>query len=290
MDNWDEELRRRLLKEQRNEITGHIIYSRLADMVKDPGNRDVLERIAEDEREHYEFLMRLTGEEMNPSGLTIQWYLLLARTLGLTFVIKLLERDEENAQEIYGAIQDQVQGVDQVLHDEEEHEEKLIGMINEVRLEHIGSIVLGLNDALVELTGTLAGLSFAFQNTSLIALSGLITGVAASMSMGASEYLATRTEESENAARAALYTGTSYIITVIFLVFPFFLFQNYLVSLPVTLMMAVIIIMVFNYYISVSKDLDFRKQFTEMAGISLGVSGLSFLIGVLIKTFLGVDI
>jgi len=290
MENLDEALRQRLLTEQKKEITGHIIYSRLAEVVKDPGNSDVLERIAEDEKEHYAFLKDLTGEEMEPNMLTIKWYLLLSRTLGLTFVVKLLERDEENAQEIYGAIKGQVQGVDEMLHDEERHEEKLIDMINEARLDYVGSIVLGLNDALVELTGTLAGLSFAFQNTNLIALSGLITGIAASMSMAASEYLSTRAEESENAVQAALYTGTSYIITVIFLILPFFTFQNYLLSLPVTLIIAVIIIMLFNYYISVSKDLDFKKQFTEMAGISLGVSGLSFLVGVLIKTFLGIEV
>ena len=201
-----------------------------------------------------------------------------------------MERDEENAQEIYGTLEEQVQGINEMLRDEEEHEEELIGMIDEARLDYIGSIVLGLNDALVELTGTLAGLSFAFQDTKIIALSGLITGIAASMSMGTSEYLSTKAEAGENAVRAALYTGISYIFTVVFLVLPFFVFQNYLISLPVTLIIAVVIILVFNYYVSVAKDLNFKKQFVEMAGISLGVSGLSFLVGVLVKTFLGIEI
>jgi VIT1/CCC1 family predicted Fe2+/Mn2+ transporter len=290
MENLDENLRRRLLIEQKNEITGHTIYSKLANRVKDPGNSEVLERIAKDEMDHYNFLKDLTGEEMHPNSLTIQWYLLMASTFGLTFVVKLLERDEENAQEIYGALEDYVEGVGQMLRDEEKHEYELIAMIDETRLDYIGSIVLGLNDALVELTGTLAGLSFAFQNTDLIALSGLITGIAASMSMGASEYLSTRAEDGENAIQASLYTGASYILTVIFLVLPFFTFQCYLVSLPITLIIAVIIIMAFNYYVSVAKDLNFKKQFTEMATISLGVSGLSFLVGVLVKTFLGVEV
>jgi VIT1/CCC1 family predicted Fe2+/Mn2+ transporter len=163
-------------------------------------------------------------------------------------------------------------------------------MIDEERLEYIGSIVLGLNDTLVELTGTLAGLSFAFQNNTIIALSGLITGIAASMSMGASEYLRNRTEGSENALRASLYTGAAYIVTVLLLVIPFFIFNNYLISLPVTLLIGIVIIIVFNYYVSMARDLDFRKQFTEMAVISLSVSALSFFVGVLVKVFLGVDI
>ena len=286
----NEDLKKRLLTEQKNEIIGHTIYSKLSNIVKDPGNTKILKQIAQDEIDHYNFLKDLTGEEIRPNNFTVQWYLFLARTLGLTFVIKLLERDEENAQEIYGALEDDIQGISEMLRDEEEHEEELIGMIDEARLDYVGSIVLGLNDALVELTGTLAGLSFAFQNTKIIALSGLITGIAASMSMGTSEYLSTRAEAGENAVRAALYTGISYIFTVVFLVLPFFVFQNYLISLPVTLIIAVVIILLFNYYVSVAKDLNFKKQFVEMAGISLGVSGLSFLVGVLVKTFLGIEI
>jgi VIT1/CCC1 family predicted Fe2+/Mn2+ transporter len=290
MQDMDRELRSRLLTEQKNEITGHIIYSRLAEIIKDPKNTEILKKIAQDEKDHYDFLKDLTGEEVSPNSFSIRWYLLMARTLGLTFVVKLLERDEEDAQEIYGVLEEAVDGVSQMLHDEEKHEDELIGMIDETRLDYIGSIVLGLNDALVELTGTLAGLSFAFQDTNLITLSGLITGIAASMSMGASEYLSTRAEEGENAIRAALYTGISYIFTVVFLVLPFFVFESYIVSLPVTLIIAVVIILLFNYYVSVAMDMNFRKQFTEMASISLGVSGLSFLVGVLVKTFLGVDV
>ena len=290
MQDMDRELRSRLLTEQKNEITGHIIYSRLAEIIKDPKNTEILKKIAQDEKDHYDFLKDLTGEEVSPNSFSIRWYLLMARTLGLTFVVKLLERDEEDAQEIYGVLEEDVDGVSQMLHDEENHEDELIEMFDETRLDYIGSIVLGLNDALVELTGTLAGLSFAFQDTNLIALSGLITGIAASMSMGASEYLSTRAEEGENAIRAALYTGISYIFTVVFLVLPFFVFESYIVSLPVTLIIAVVIILLFNYYVSVAMDMNFRKQFTEMASISLGVSGLSFLVGVLVKTFLGVDV
>ena len=91
--------------------------------------------------------------------------------------------------------------------------------INEERLNYTGSIVLGLNDALVELTGTLAGLTFALQNTKLTALAGLITGIAASFSMAASEYLSQRSEgESERASTSALYTGVAYICTVALLI------------------------------------------------------------------------
>jgi len=43
--------------------------------------------------------------------------------------------------------------------------------------------------------------------------------------------------------------------------------------------MAILIILVFNFYISVAKDLPFKQRFFEMAGISLGVAVISFIIG-----------
>ena len=161
-------------------------------------------------------------------------------------------------------------------------------MLDEERLRYVGSVVLGLNDALVELTGALAGLTLAFQNTRLIALSGLITGISASVSMAASEYLSTRTEKTEkNPIRAAVYTGIAYVITVALLILPYLLLQNYLVCLAITLATAVLIIAVFNYYISVARGESFRRRFLEMAGVSLAVASLSFVVGFLIRQIPG---
>jgi VIT1/CCC1 family predicted Fe2+/Mn2+ transporter len=286
----DEGLRRKLLVEQQNEFDSHHIYNRLSQLMVSETNRKILKRISEDELRHYIILRDLTSESLEPNKGKISRYVFLARLLGLTFAVKLMERGEEEAQKAYGFLEESIPRIRDLIKDEEIHEHSLIEMIDEERLEYIGSIVLGLNDALVELTGTLAGLSFAFQNNQLIGFSGLITGIAASMSMGASEYLRTRAEEGENALRASLYTGVAYIFTVVLLVTPFFMFSSYIVSLPITLISGVIIIMAFNYYVSVAKDLNFRKQFYEMAGISLGVSALSFIIGIFVKTFLGVDI
>ncbi|HAE59868.1 MAG TPA: rubrerythrin family protein, partial [Anaerolineae bacterium] len=175
--------------------------------------------------------------------------------------------------------------------DEEEHEEKLLEMLDEERLRYAGSVVLGLNDALVELTGALAGLTLALQNVQLIALSGLITGIAASLSMAASEYLSTRSEKTDkHPVRAAIYTGIAYIITVALLILPYLLLENYILCLAISLTTGVIIIAVFNYYISVAKGENFKRRFAEMAGLSLGVALFSFIIGYFIRIWLGVEI
>jgi VIT1/CCC1 family predicted Fe2+/Mn2+ transporter len=151
--------------------------------------------------------------------------------------------------------------------------------------------VLGLNDALVELTGALAGLTLAFQNTRLIAIAGLITGIAASFSMGASEYLSNKSEgNNERALPSSLYTGIAYIITVVLLIMPYLLLDNYFLCLAITLVVAVLIILFFNYYISVAKDLNFKKRFLEMAILSLGVAALTFGISYFVRMFFGVEV
>lgn len=276
---------------QRIEITEHHIYKRLAKTIKDPENSRVLGQIADDELRHYQDWKKYTQREIKPNMWEVWKYYLLSRIFGFTFGIKLMERGEEKAQENYGQLKGKIPNIDTWIHDEEIHEQKLLAMLDEERLHYAGSVVLGLNDALVELTGALAGLTLALQNVKLIALSGLITGIAASLSMAASEYLSTRSEETDkHPVRAAVYTGIAYIITVTLLVMPYLLIQNYIVDLIITLTVAVLIIAAFNYYISVAKDEPFRARFLEMAGLSLGVATFSFIIGYFIRQWLGVDI
>jgi VIT1/CCC1 family predicted Fe2+/Mn2+ transporter len=276
---------------QRIEITEHHIYKRLAKSIKDSENREILDQIADDELRHYDDWKKYTQREIKPDMWNVWKYYLISRIFGFTFGIKLMERGEKKAQESYSLLIGKVPNIEKWIHDEEVHEQRLLAMLDEERLRYAGSVVLGLNDALVELTGALAGLTLALQNVKLIALSGLITGIAASMSMAASEYLSTRSEETQKQpVRAAIYTGIAYILTVTLLVLPYLLFSNYILDLVIALTTAVLIIAVFNYYISVAKDEPFRPRFLEMAGLSLGVATFSFIIGYFIRLWLGVEV
>jgi VIT1/CCC1 family predicted Fe2+/Mn2+ transporter len=282
-----------LHKAQQNEITEYHIYLRLSSYMKKKNehNSKVLQQIARDELRHHDELKVFTGTEKKPSALKIYFYTFISIIFGLTFGIKLMEKGEESSEKLYRELGEHIEEFKRIALEEDKHEKELIDIIEEERLKFVGSMVLGLNDALVELTGTLAGLTFALKNTRLIALAGLITGIAASFSMAASEYLSTRTEqENGHALKSSVYTGGAYIFTVACLVLPYLVFSNYVVSLVFTIMAAIFIILVFSFYISVAKDLSFKERFLEMAGISLGVAVISFLIGYLIRLLLGVDI
>ena len=285
------ELLNKLIVAQRNEITEYIIYKKLARKIKNQDNSRILNDIAENEMEHFNFWKKYSNKQVKPKKTKVLLFYSIARIFGLTFGIKLMEKGEEKAQKVYAELAEIIPEAKKIIDDEERHEHELIEMLNEQKLNYVGSIVLGLNDALVELTGALAGLSFALQNTRIVAIAGLITGIAASFSMAASEYLSTKAEgNSETAFTSSLYTGIAYIITVMLLILPYLVFASYIVCLIFTISTAIFIIFFFNYYIAVAKDLNFKKRFSEMLIISLGVAAISFFIGFVVRKTLGIEI
>lgn len=282
----------RILKFQRDEITGSMLYEYIAKRVKDKVNSAALMEIALAERSHYETWKRYTGKDVSPNRLKMFFFKMVSLIFGYTFTIKYFEKDEEYGVKEMEAIVSEIPEAKDVIDDEEQHESRLIAMIDEDRLHYVGSMVLGLNDALVELTGTIAGLTFALMNTRLVALSAIITGVSATLSMGASNYLAERASGNSKALKSSLYTGVAYLITVALMVLPYLLMPNsmYISAFAIMLTVVVLIILFFNYYISVAQSLPFFKRFAEMALISLSVAAISFAIGLVAKALLGVDV
>ena len=269
-----------LKKAQQDELVGQYVYNSLSKLIKDPHNSKILARISDDEKRHVNIFRKYTGEDLKVNKYKVFFYVFISRIFGLTFGIKLQEKAEEEAQKNYKNMLKVIPEMKDIIADEEKHEAELISMIYEEKLSYMSSVVLGLNDALVELTGALAGFTLSVQNSKIIALLGLITGISASFSMAASEYLSTRAEQDpeqqKRAGKSAFYTGVAYILTVLALVTPFFLIKNYFYSLITTILIALAIIFVFNYYISVVNDYSFKKRFMEMAIISMGVASLSF--------------
>ena len=286
----DKQTESALLIAQCNEMTEYFVYQKLSRSVRDPHNKSILQRIADEELEHYHFWKKYTHLDVKPNKFKLWMFYLISRIFGITFGIKLMERGEANAQVNYEEISRVIPAARDIKHAEHEHEKQLIDLIDEERLRYVGSIVLGLSDALVELTGALAGLTLTLQNTRLIAMAGLITGIAASLSMAGSSYLSIKSEGgSRDPLKGTIYTGLVYVLTVLFLIFPYLILEHLYFCLAFTLLNAVIVILIFTFYISVAKGISFKKRFLEMVAISFGVAALAFIIGFFVKMFLKVD-
>lgn len=279
-----------LLTMQRNKETEHLIYQRIAKRVRDPEDRQILLRIADEEKRHARIWQDITTREVKPNRFKVFLYSLLASVLGYTFVLKRMESGEDRAIKGYDALIATIPEAQKISEDEQQCEQSLLAMLDEKRLQYVGSMVLGMHDALVELSGTLAGLTFALANNRLIALSGLITGISATLSMASSEYLSTKNSGGVDALKSSIYTGIAYLITVACMIIPYLVLTNPYLSLAVMLCTVVVIILLFSYYTSVAKDLSFGRRFVEMALISLGVAAISFVIGIVVKRFLRIEV
>ena len=282
-----------LFSQLKNELTEAAVYARLAQIEKDPKNKKILLSISEDEASHALVIAGILGSDAGPSSFKVTWTVFCARVFGITFTLKAMERGENTAGKTYRKILQTYPQLAIIAEDEERHEAELIDMLNDERLNNMGAIVLGLNDALVELTGALAGFTFAIAECPKIAKLGLITGLAAAMSMAASAFLSARAdaqaggengaEDGGNAMKTATYTGLAYIITVLILVAPYVFMPNATLALGAMLLGAFSIIAFFNFYLSVARGTSFWRGFSVMAGISTFVALVSYGFGYLLQ-------
>ena len=282
-----------LFSQLKNELTEAAVYARLAQLEKNPENKKILLSISEDEASHARTIAGILGCDAKPSSFKVAWTVLCARIFGITFTLKAMERGENTAGKTYRAILQTYPQLAIIADDEERHESELIDMLNDERLNNMGAIVLGLNDALVELTGALAGFTFAIGECSKIANRGLITGLAAAMSMAASAFLSARAdaqagnetddEDGGSAMKTAAYTGLAYIITVLILVAPYLFIPSATLALGAMLLGAFSIIAFFNFYLSVARGTSFWRGFSVMAGISTFVALVSYGFGYILQ-------
>jgi VIT1/CCC1 family predicted Fe2+/Mn2+ transporter len=290
MEDMMNETKRIVLEFQRNEITEHFIYKYLSERVKGK-NKKILDKIGQDELRHYNEWKEYTHEEVEPDKFKIKKFVFLSKLFGITFAIKLMENGEKIAEKSYKTVIEEFPKAERILKDEEMHEMLLVNMIQEEKIGYISSMVLGLNDALVEITGTLAGLTFALRNATTIGVAGLITGSAASLSMAASEYLSEKAENgNKNPSKAALYTFFAYLAVVFALVLPYFIVQNYFYAFLFSISMGIVVILIFSVFVSVVQDRPFGKSFIEMFLITVSVGVISFVIGILARKIFHIEV
>lgn len=289
---YSADIQKILLRIQQSEMTETAAYHAMADAIKDEHNREALTRVADEIASQAKALETYTNKQLAADERKVKRYARMARIFGFTFAAKLMDRRKIKFVNHSKKLLSEMPEVEKMQADEQKRDDELFALLNEKRLSYVGAMILGMNDAIVEITGTLAGLTLAMQNTRLIALSGLITGVAATLSMAASEYLAERSDGKGDAAKSGLMTGGAYFITVVILLLPYLILDDkmYLLAMGIMLVLVVLILAGFNFYTSVARDVSFGKNFGQMCAISLGVAALSFVLGYAVRTFLGVDV
>jgi VIT1/CCC1 family predicted Fe2+/Mn2+ transporter len=292
----------RVAREQAaEELFAYRLYSTLARRFPDDTSRRMMQQLADQEKGHVDFWLGVTGarpESIRIPRIKYRLLVLASHLLGPAFTVRWLERGEDKAIAAYkGLLADgrlsaeQQESVRKMLSEEEEHEQYLESGIEDERRVYLGAAVLGLNDALVELTGGLTGLASSIADPKLIGFASLVVGVAASMSMAASNFLSVEIgEESElKPGRAAAYTGIAYILVVVGLVLPFFLVGDRRTALAISWASALVIIAAFSYYSSVMQNVRFRRRFGVMLALGLGVAVLSFGIGKVLGALIGIE-
>jgi len=280
------------LKQQQNEIDDFTIYSMLSISDKSEANQVIFRKIAKEEQGHYTYLKTYTHQELQPRRYVVLFYLLLSKIVGISFTLKFLEKREEGAKAFYQELIKIDSKAKEIYEQEIHHEIELIDMLHDKKLLYAGAIVLGMNDALVELTGTLSGIALAFDKSVVVGVTGLIMGIAASLSMAGSAYLESKENVGDdvNPLTYSLYTGISYIVTTAILVAPFFMFAKISIAMMWMFGAALLTILLYNFYISVAKDLSFWKRVREMSFITFGVALISFGIGYVVKHYFGIEI
>ncbi|MGA2199559.1 MAG: ferritin family protein [Nitrososphaerales archaeon] len=279
-----------------DELTDYTLYTRLSETHHNGAFVEVFKQLALIERKHLEFWQKYVPD-LRPrlnTGL-IRRALFFKRVFGLTFAIRYLERHEADSIKRYKAVSHLVPpedkaAFDEVLADEEEHENEMSAAIESSTIRYISFVVLGLADALVEITGIHAGSLGIYNKTEVAGLAGIIAGGAASLAMASAAYAQAKQGFKGSAKLSAGYTGVSYFLTALALATPYFLTGSQIDAISVSLVLAVVIVTFASYYSSVISTKPFLRDYLELLGILLCVTVALYVFGYVIRTETGITV
>lgn len=227
-----------------------------------------------------------------PKRLSVLLALCLLRVLFWGLALRIMERRLQRQSRRYSRLEREHALMPGAVDAVDADAEKLGAFLGDSDADtFMSAVVLGLNDALVEMTGALAGFTMVLQNNRLIMLAGFTTGIAATLSMAASEFFSQKAAADGGQPRlAATYTGIAYLVTVLLLLLPYTLCPEPLAALGACMVIACLIILVFTWVDSLLRGTSFWRGFLQMAGISFGVALAIFLLSWLVRAWLGIEI
>lgn len=273
-----------------DEFSDYTLYERLSRTVDhDSSYADALRRLSATEYKHYEFWKKyVPDEEPRLARLKLYWVLFLRRVMGLTFASRYLDRHETNVIKEYRPLAPLIPeadraAFDEMVADEEDHERAFSHEIESSAIKYISFIVLGLADALVEISGIHAGSLGFYDRTELAGLAGVIAGGAASLAMASAAFAQAKQGFKGSARLSAIYTGVSYFITAIILATPYFLTSDMILALSTSLAFAVIVLALTTYYSTVISSKPFLKDFVEILAILFATTIVLYAFGYLVR-------
>lgn len=270
----------------------HLIYAALAANEHVPEFKSVLERLSTLAKEQSDFWREKVGDTGNsvPTRVPpVALYRVMRTLLGVTLTTKYIFGRRAERMDMYKSycttctVDDDYASIEQFI----DEMNSVIENIEEERVKFFSNIILGFNDALIELTGVLVGFSFAMRDPTLIMIGGIITGISASMSMAASAFLQARHEKGRSPTKAAFFTGTSYFVISALLVLPFALFESIFTALAAMFAIVVVLIMGVSFYSAILLERRYAPQLLEVLALSLGVSTVAFFIGQALNALIG---
>ncbi len=273
-----------------DEFSDHTLYERLSKTVDaDNPYAEVLKQLSATELRHYEFWRKyVPGEEPKLAKLKLYWTLFLRRFLGLTFATRYLDRHEANVVSEYEGLAGLIPepdrpAFDEMVADEKEHEKAFAMKVESSAVRYISFVVLGLADALVEISGIHAGSLGFYDKTEIAGLAGVIAGGAASLAMASAAYAQAKQGFKGSAKLSATYTGISYFVTAIMLATPYFLTANMVLAMASSLAFAVVILAVTTWYSIVIQAKPFMKDFLEILLILFAATIALYAFGYLVR-------
>jgi len=279
-----------------DELTDSVVYKKLSALGFEKRHRfsGTLKQLSSMEYGHYRFWSKYCPDrQVRVSSFKVYSTILIRLLLGVTFAVKLLERNETKTIKKYRDVSRRIPQKDQaqfkkMIADEVGHENEFVSRFDEPHIRYISFIVLGLADALVEIAGIHAGSLGIYDKTELAGLAGIIAGAAASIAMASAAYAQAKTGFKGSATLSAIYTGISYFFTAVILATPYFLTNVMIYALTASLIFAVVLTAFISFYGSVISGAEFKKDFIEITSIVFGATVALYLIGIAIGYLTGV--
>ncbi len=195
-----------------DEINDHLTYQELVGETEKTDFDADMRRIALMERRHADFwkAMLEAQKETLPFVRVNRVRLWILRLLRLiinpVLLVSLLELGETSAVKRYLYFFNHANldareraRLKQIILDELEHETYFKQTAQSLGVGNLRDFVLGMNDGLVEILGAVTGLSAVYpHNPLLVAVSGLIVGLAGALSMGIGAYVSVRSQRQVN--------------------------------------------------------------------------------------------